>query len=64
MKIKTEQDISYPEARRLCESKTARPAIYVQAAAAKTVSSVNKSTVTTRSIETQTDITFDIGTNT
>ena len=35
MKIKTERNVSYPEARRLCEpKKTAGPA---QAAAAKTV---------------------------
>lgn len=56
-KVKTEQNISYPEARRLCEPKNVAGSVsYAQAAATSTAS---KSTATTKSIGTQTELTFD-----
>ena len=55
MKVKTEKNISYPEARRLCEPKNAAgPVSYAQAAA---TSLASKATGTTNTIATQTDIT-------
>ena len=66
IKVKTEQNISFPAARRLCELKnTAGPVTYAQAAATAG-SSVSRSTttVTTKSIQTQTDIKWPINSNT
>jgi hypothetical protein len=57
VKVKTEQNISFPDARRLCEQKNAAgPVTYAQA----TVPAVSKSTAPKRtsSISTQTDITW------
>ncbi len=57
VKIKTEKDISFPEARRLCEPKNAAgPVSYAQAAA--TSSSASKTTALTKSIATQTQTTW------
>ena len=64
VKMKTEQNISYPEARRLCESKnTAGPVTYAQAAATA-VPSVSKATATTKNIQTQTYLTWPENSNT
>ncbi len=56
IKIKTERNIPFPEARRLCELRNAAgPVTYARAAAA---SSANKPTASTKTMATQTTITW------